>query len=84
MRSHVHEYGGRAVLAARGSDIVSNGADHQLHKASADSVFNNLTNTAGLPVVGCVEDTLRTRIICVREDHRGEAEGAKHIQRDYA
>ncbi|MEM8985835.1 MAG: prolyl oligopeptidase family serine peptidase [Pseudomonadota bacterium] len=79
VRTQVHEYGGRAVLAANDFVVVSNIADHQLYQWSAGGHARKLTAIDGLRFADCVEDAARNRIICVREDHRGEGEAQNTI-----
>mgnify|MGYP001794236101 CR=1 FL=1 len=73
-KTRVHEYGGRAVLAAAGGVIASSGDDDQLYRVSPENPSAPLTAIGGLRFADFIEDSYRHRIIAVREDHREEGE----------
>lgn len=74
VRSRVHEYGGAAYLAHRGTVYFSNFADQRLYRQRPTGPPAPLTPD-GFFYADCAIDEARGRIVCVREDHtKGDAE----------
>lgn len=76
VRTRVHEYGGASFLVADGQVYFSNFTDQALYKqeAKANTAPTRVSLDDGLRFADCKLDKLRNRIICVREDHRGDGE----------
>jgi len=74
-RTRVHEYGGRAYLADRGTLYFSHDADQRLYRAAAGQPPQPIT-PEGLPLrfADLCADTPRGLLWAVREDHRGDGE----------
>jgi dipeptidyl aminopeptidase/acylaminoacyl peptidase len=73
VRSRVHEYGGRPYLVD-GEDIYySQFTDQKIYRLSNNSPPEAITSE-GLRYMECIADQNNSRIICVREDHRGIGE----------
>jgi dipeptidyl aminopeptidase/acylaminoacyl peptidase len=71
-RTWVHEYGGAAMLAHRGTVYFSNAADGRIHTVVPGAAPEPLTPVdAGLRYADFEIDTARERLICVVEEHRG-------------
>ncbi len=73
-RTRVHEYGGGAMTVHNGMVYVTNDADQRLYRLRPGDQPEPLTPEAPLRYADLAVDTGRDRIICVREDHRGEGE----------
>ncbi len=73
-RTRVHEYGGRSVLVADGVIWFSNFADQRLYRMRMGEEPQPITPDAALRYGACVLDAPRQRLLCIREDHRGEGE----------
>lgn len=75
-RTRVHEYGGGDYVVHDGVVYFSNFADQQLYRQAPDSAPQLLTRTDGeaeptdLRYADAMFDSTRSRLICVREDHR--------------
>jgi dipeptidyl aminopeptidase/acylaminoacyl peptidase len=84
VRTRVHEYGGKPYVVVGNAVYFSNFADQFLYRMDKDSEPNSyqkpraLTPT-GLRYMECIDDTNRDRLICVREDHRGEGEAVNKL-----
>ena len=74
VRSRVQEYGGGSLLVAGGRLWFSNFADQRLYRFTPGEAPVAVTPEAELRFAGCRLDTPRERLICIREDHRGEGE----------
>jgi dipeptidyl aminopeptidase/acylaminoacyl peptidase len=74
VRTLVHEYGGRAYVAHDGLVYFSNYADQQIYRQDLDGETVQLTDEDGLRYADCTVEAARERLICVREDHRGDGE----------
>jgi dipeptidyl aminopeptidase/acylaminoacyl peptidase len=74
VRSRVHEYGGRSYLVADGVIWFTQFDDQRLYRFMTGEEPVAITPEAGLRYAACVHDAPRQRLICVREDHRGEGE----------
>jgi dipeptidyl aminopeptidase/acylaminoacyl peptidase len=73
VRSRVHEYGGLPYVM-NGEDIYySNFEDQMLYRLSPGTDPVALT-PEGLRYMQCIVDNARSRLICVREDHRESGE----------
>jgi dipeptidyl aminopeptidase/acylaminoacyl peptidase len=70
VRTRVHEYGGGAFVVAEGIIYFSNFADQRLYRQIANGLPQSLTSATELRYADGVVDSLRHRMICVREDHR--------------
>lgn len=87
VRSRVHEYGGGSVLVDDGKVFFTNFADQALYvqelsdQAGAPSVAapRKITRDDGLRYADCDIDRGRNRLICVREDHRGDGEAVNEL-----
>ena len=79
VRTRVHEYGGGAFLVAEGTVFFSNFADQRMYRQDRDGEPRAITPEAPLRYADGVFDTLRGRVICVREDHTGDGEPANAI-----
>ena len=73
-RTRVHEYGGRCVLVANGTIWFSNFADQRIYRMTPGREPEAVTPAAEFRFAAFVLDPRRNRLICVREDHRGEGE----------
>jgi dipeptidyl aminopeptidase/acylaminoacyl peptidase len=73
-RTRVHEYGGRCVLIAGGTVWFSNFADQRIYRMLPGEAPEAITPAAKLHYAAFVLDEKRNRLLCVREDHRGEGE----------
>ncbi len=73
-RTRVQEYGGRNVLVADDTIWFSNFQDQRLYRMVPGGKPQPVTPAQELRYAGCVLDRTRARLLCVREDHRGEAE----------
>ncbi|HLZ10747.1 MAG TPA: S9 family peptidase [Chloroflexota bacterium] len=71
-RSRVHEYGGAAFAVDRGTVYFSNFVDQRLYRQDPGAAPRPLTPAVDLRYADGVVDRARGRLICVREDHRGE------------
>nr|BBD50164.1 prolyl oligopeptidase family protein [Haliea sp. ETY-M] len=71
VRTRVQEYGGGALLVADGTLWFSNFADQRLYRFRAGEEPVAITPDAALRFAGCVYDAPRSRLLCIREDHRG-------------
>ncbi|NER51325.1 MAG: S9 family peptidase [Symploca sp. SIO1A3] len=72
-RTRVHEYGGGALTVKKGTIYFSNFADQRLYQQTVGSQPQPLTPKAKECYADGVVDTLRRRLICVREDHSDES-----------
>ncbi|MEE4143403.1 MAG: S9 family peptidase [Halieaceae bacterium] len=73
-RTRVQEYGGRNVLVADGVVWFSNFEDQRLYRMVPGGKPRPVTPAEPLRYAGCILDRARARLLCVREDHRGEGE----------
>ncbi|QUN04726.1 S9 family peptidase [Shewanella yunxiaonensis] len=71
--SRVHEYGGAPYLAIGNSVFASKMSDQLFYRIAPDQPPLALT-PAGTRHADCISYPKGSRIICVREDHRGEGE----------
>ena len=69
-RTRVHEYGGGAYAVRDGALYFSNFTDQRLYHQTGAAEPKPLTAADGLRYADAVVDTQRSRLICVREDHR--------------
>ena len=69
-RTRVHEYGGGAYAVRDGALYFSNFTDQRLYRQTGAAEPKPLTAADGLRYADAVVDTQRSRLICVREDHR--------------
>ena len=77
-RTRVHEYGGGSFLVADDTVFFSNFPDQGLYIQERDTELRRLSQNDDLRYADCEHDGERSRLICVREDHRapGEARNA--------
>jgi dipeptidyl aminopeptidase/acylaminoacyl peptidase len=74
-RTRVHEYGGGSFVVDRGTVLFANFTDQRLYTQKGGSAPQPLTpEGSNLRYADPVIDRARNRIICVREDHRGQGE----------
>ena len=78
-RTRVHEYGGGAFLVHRGVVFFSNFADQRLYRQDPGEEPQPITPEADMRYADGCFDASRNRIICVREDHTGDAEPVNAI-----
>jgi dipeptidyl aminopeptidase/acylaminoacyl peptidase len=83
VRSRVHEYGGGAYVVSRGVVYFSNFVDQRVYKVTPDAVGPAEAGPHDpLPITpegkwfyaDYAIDPLRSRLVCVREDHSGDGE----------
>ncbi|MEZ5503771.1 MAG: hypothetical protein R3E50_14335 [Halioglobus sp.] len=74
VRTRVQEYGGGSLLVAAGSIWFSNYQDQRLYRMLPGGDPVAVTPAENLRYAGCVLDIRRGRLLCIREDHRGEGE----------
>ncbi|MEE4277919.1 MAG: prolyl oligopeptidase family serine peptidase [Halieaceae bacterium] len=79
VRTRVQEYGGGALLVAEGTLFFSNYADQRLYRFRPGEEPQPITIEGELRFAGCALDAPRSRLICIREDHRGLAEPANTL-----
>ncbi len=79
VRTRVHEYGGRSFLVVDGVVYFSNFADQALYRQTGSAAPERLTSSDGLRFADCAIDRQRNRLLCVREDHRGEGEAVNAL-----
>ena len=72
VRTRVHEYGGGAFLVSDGVVYFSNFEDQRLYRQRPGREPEPITPEAAVRYADGVMDSTRDRIICIREDHRGE------------
>ena len=75
-RTRVHEYGGLCFWAADSAVFFSNYSDQRVYRQADGKSPAPITPAAGgdLRYADGMIDARRNRIVCVREDHRGEGE----------
>ena len=78
-RTRVHEYGGGAYVADEGVVFFSNFADQPLYRQRPGEEPRPITPDADLRYADGTVARARNRLICVREDHTGEAEAVNTI-----
>lgn len=87
-RTRVHEYGGGDYLVRDGTVYFTNFADQRLYLQAKGSEPRPLTPAAEMRYADAVFDKVRSRLICVREDHtRAECEAVNtlvsiHVEAD--
>ena len=75
VRTRVHEYGGLCFWAARGTVFFSNFSDQRVYRQANGEAPAPITPAdADLRYADGMIDAKRSRLICVREDHRGDGE----------
>ena len=79
VRTRVHEYGGGAFLVSNGVVYFSNFEDQRLYRQRPGGEPEPVTPEAAVRYADGVMDSKRARIICIREDHRGEGEAINTI-----
>jgi dipeptidyl aminopeptidase/acylaminoacyl peptidase len=68
-RTRVHEYGGGAFHVTNGIVYFANFADQRIYQQQMDKAPVPLTEVGELRYANVLFDTMRDRLICVREDH---------------
>lgn len=79
VRSRVHEYGGTPFLVVDGTLYFSNFTDQALYEQKSDAAPKRITVSEGLRYADCAYDAKHNRLLCVREDHRGEGEAVNAV-----
>jgi dipeptidyl aminopeptidase/acylaminoacyl peptidase len=75
-RTRVHEYGGGDYVVDGSAVYFSNFSDQQIYRVSGDAspeLISRDCNDARVRYADYVNDSARDRLICIREDHRGDA-----------
>jgi len=78
-RTRVHEYGGGAYTVADGTIYFSDFGGQRLYRQVPGGAPRPITPDASLRYADAVVDRARGRLICVREDHRGEGEAVNTL-----
>ncbi len=78
-RTRVHEYGGGAYTVASGVVYFSNFSDNLLYRLDPGAAPRAITASSDLRYADLTFDAARNRLICVREDHRGEGEAVNTL-----
>jgi dipeptidyl aminopeptidase/acylaminoacyl peptidase len=78
-RTRVHEYGGGDFVVADGTVYFSNFDDQRLYKQALGAEPQALTPAVEMRYADPILDSLRGRVICVREDHTGEGEAVNTL-----
>ena len=68
----MHEYGGGAFIVSDGVVYFSNFEDQRLYRQRPGDEPEPITPETAVRYADGVMDSKRARIICIREDHRGE------------
>ncbi len=79
VRTRVHEYGGGAYIVHNGTIYFSNFSDQRLYQQVPGQAPTPLSPDAAFRYADAVVDETRDRLICVREDHRGDGEAVNTI-----
>jgi dipeptidyl aminopeptidase/acylaminoacyl peptidase len=74
VRTRVHEYGGGSFLVASGNVFFVEFADQRLYLQRGTQPARPLTPVAPLRFADFALDRTRSRLVCVREDHRTSGE----------
>ncbi|WP_439102863.1 alpha/beta hydrolase family protein [Congregibacter sp.] len=74
VRTRVQEYGGSSLVIHGGVLWFSNFADQRVYRFTAGETPVAITPEADLRYAGCSFDIQRSRLLCIREDHRGMGE----------
>ncbi|MFO0447308.1 MAG: prolyl oligopeptidase family serine peptidase, partial [Pseudomonadota bacterium] len=74
VRTRVHEYGGGGLTVANGVVYFTHARDQQIWRHRPGEAPEALTRETGTRYANCTADPVRPRLVCVREDHRGEGE----------
>ena len=79
VRTRVHEYGGTSYIVVDGTVYFSNFADQALYVQSPGQAPTRVSESDGLRYADCTYDATHNRLLCVREDHRGDGEAVNSI-----
>ncbi len=79
LRSRVHEYGGASYRVHNNTLYFTNFADQALYRQSPSTAAARLTASDGLRYADCDVHPDGGQLVCVREDHRGDAEPLNQI-----
>ena len=79
VRTRVHEYGGKSWLVVNGTVYFSNFADQALYEQQPGKAPVRLSVSEGLRYADCAHDAKHNRLLCVREDHRGDGEAVNAL-----
>lgn len=74
VRTRVHEYGGSSYLVHQGIIYFCNFSDQRIYTQTQESTPEPLTPEINWRYADMVIDSVRNRLICVREDHTPEGE----------
>jgi dipeptidyl aminopeptidase/acylaminoacyl peptidase len=69
-RTRVHEYGGGDFAVRAGAVYFANFSDQRLYVCEGEAAPRAITPSAEVRYADAVFDQTRSRLICVREDHR--------------
>ncbi len=78
-RTRAHEYGGGDYVVKDGVVYFSNFLDQRLYRADGSGEITAITGAADVRYADSLIDILRNRLVCIREDHRGEGEAISTI-----
>ncbi|NQW24025.1 MAG: S9 family peptidase [SAR202 cluster bacterium] len=78
-RTRVHEYGGGSFLVHEGVVYFSNYADQRMYRQDPGGQPQPITPEVDMRYADGCFDAVRSRIICVREDHTSEGEPVNGI-----
>jgi dipeptidyl aminopeptidase/acylaminoacyl peptidase len=78
-RTRVHEYGGGDYLVNGETVYFANFADQKLYRVRPRESPEALTHDDGMRYAAMTMDALRSRIVCVREDHTGNGEAVNAV-----
>ena len=79
VRTRVHEYGGASFVVAGSTVVFSNFADQGLYAQEPQREPRLLSMSDQVRYADCEYDSTRSRLICVREDHREAGEAINAI-----
>ncbi len=78
-RTRAHEYGGGDYVVKDGVVYFSNFLDQRLYRADGSGEITAITGAADVRYADSLIDIPRNRLVCIREDHRGEGEAVSTV-----
>ena len=78
-RTRAHEYGGGDYVANRGAVYFSNFSDQRLYGWRPAAVAEAITVVADVRYADLFFDSVRNRLICIREDHSSSGEAVTSV-----
>jgi hypothetical protein len=78
-RTRAHEYGGGDYVVKDGVVYFSNFVDQRIYRANGSGELSAITGATDVRYADALVDVPRNRLVCVREDHRGEGEAVSTI-----